>query len=63
MPMRIGAPLAQIASGLIVKCGAQNAYGTVRHSTLWLKPVLLGQFEFVEMDSGPVICDTPVRES
>ena len=22
--------------------------GIVRHSTLWLKPVLLGQFEFVE---------------
>ena len=22
--------------------------GIVRHSTLWLKPVLVGQFEFVE---------------
>jgi ATP-dependent DNA ligase len=27
---------------------AKNAYGIVRHSTLWLKPVLVGQFEFVE---------------
>ena len=23
-------------------------YGIVRHSTLWLKPILVGQFEFVE---------------
>ena len=26
----------------------QNASGIVRHSTLWLKPQLIGQFEFVE---------------
>jgi ATP-dependent DNA ligase len=26
----------------------KNAYGIVRHSTLWLKPVLVGQFEYVE---------------
>ena len=29
----------------------QNAYGIVRHSTLWLKPVLVGQFEFAEWTS------------
>ena len=28
------------------------AYGIVRHSTLWLKPVLVGQFEFVEWTDG-----------
>ena len=27
---------------------AQNAFGIVRHSALWLKPVFVGQFEFVE---------------
>ena len=26
----------------------QNAYGIVRHSTLWLKPLLVAQFEYVE---------------
>jgi ATP-dependent DNA ligase len=26
----------------------QNAYGIVRHSTLWLKPKLVGQFDFAE---------------
>jgi ATP-dependent DNA ligase len=26
----------------------ENACGIVRYSTLWLKPVLVGQFEFVE---------------
>jgi ATP-dependent DNA ligase len=29
----------------------QKAYGIVRHSTLWLKPVLEGQFEYVEWTS------------
>jgi ATP-dependent DNA ligase len=48
MPMKIRATLAQIARKLTVKWGAQNAYGIVRHSTLWLKPQLIGQFEFVE---------------
>jgi ATP-dependent DNA ligase len=28
-----------------------NAYGIVRHSTLWLKPVVVAQFEFVEWTS------------
>jgi ATP-dependent DNA ligase len=27
---------------------SQKAYGIVRRSTLWLKPVLVGQFEFRE---------------
>jgi ATP-dependent DNA ligase len=48
MPMKIRATLAQIARRLTVKWGAQNAYGIVRHSTLWLEPVLVGQFEFLE---------------
>jgi len=25
-----------------------NEYGIVRHSTLWLEPMLVGQFEYVE---------------
>ena len=48
MPMRIRATLVQIASRLLPKSHSQNAYGIVRHSTLWLKPVLVGQFEFLE---------------
>jgi hypothetical protein len=36
MPMKIRATLAHIASRLILKWGAQNSYGIVRHSTLWL---------------------------
>ena len=48
MPMKITATLAHIASRLIVKWGAQNSYGIVRHSTLWLRSEAVAQIAFLE---------------
>jgi len=48
MPMRITATLVQIAVRPPPKSCGKNACDIVRHSTLWLKPVLVGQFEFTE---------------
>ncbi len=46
--MRIRAILAQPRPRRFKNRIRQNTYGIVRDSTLWLKPVLVGQFEFVE---------------
>lgn len=46
--MRITAIFAQLRAEASRIGYPRNAYGIIRHSTLWLKPVLVGQFEFVE---------------
>lgn len=48
MPIRITPMIHVNTNNIACKIEVQDEYGIVRHSTLWLKPALVGQFEFAE---------------